>query len=86
MAKTNLQRNTSYYERMIEEAKKSSHAPHYGEVCTVLKDLAVLIVKFENKFPGILEECKKMLELEKPAMQKTEQSQPEMEEQGMERE
>ena len=39
MAKTFLQRNESYYERIIREAEKSPHAENYQKVSTALKKL-----------------------------------------------
>jgi hypothetical protein len=37
MAKEFLQRNVSYYDRLIKEAENSPHAPHYQNVSTQLK-------------------------------------------------
>ena len=42
MAKTNVQRNESYYDKIIKEAEKSSYAPHYKKVCAALKGLVQL--------------------------------------------
>lgn len=42
MAKTNVQRNASYYDRIIKEAEKSAHGPHYKKVCIALKGLIQL--------------------------------------------
>ena len=39
MTKTNLQRNASYYEKVIREAENSLLAPQYLAVCTALKEL-----------------------------------------------
>ena len=42
MAKTNVQRNASYYDKIIQEAEQSSRAPHYKKVCASLKGLVQL--------------------------------------------
>lgn len=42
MPKSNLQKKSSYYERIIEEAKNSPHAEHYKSVCTALEPLIAL--------------------------------------------
>ena len=48
MAKTLLQRNESYYERIIREAENSTHAPNYQNVCTQLKKLVEITGKLRN--------------------------------------
>ena len=48
MAKTYLDRNASYYERIIREAKNSPHAPNYQKVCIALKGL----VQISNQLKG----------------------------------
>ena len=48
MAKTFLQRNESYYDRLIREAEKSPHAPNYQKVCSALKEL----VEVTNQLKG----------------------------------
>ena len=48
MAKTNVQRNASYYDKIIKEAEKSVHAPHYQAVCTALKGLVQLTNQLNN--------------------------------------
>ena len=39
MAKTNLQRKQSYYNRIIKEGKKSRHSVKYQRICTALDAL-----------------------------------------------
>ena len=51
MAKTNLQRKISYYQRFLEEAKNSPHSKKYEDVCTALKNLIEL--SEEQKKPGV---------------------------------
>lgn len=48
MAKTNVQRNESYYDKIIKEAEKSSYAPHYKRVCAALKGLVQLTNRLNN--------------------------------------
>ena len=48
MPKTNLQRKTSYYERIIKEAKESLHAEHYKNVCTALEPLIALSTQLKE--------------------------------------
>ena len=48
MAKTFLQRNESYYERIIREAEKSPHAENYQKVSTALKKLVEITGKLRN--------------------------------------
>ena len=48
MAKTNVQRNASYYDKIIKEAEQSSHAPNYKKVCTALKGLVQLTNRLNN--------------------------------------
>ena len=50
MAKTNLQRKASYYDRVINEAKNSKHSQLYKGVCEVLEPLVAL--SNELKDPG----------------------------------
>ena len=48
MAKTFLQRNESYYERIIREAEKSPHAENYQKVSTALKKLVEITGKLRK--------------------------------------
>ena len=48
MAKTNVQRNASYYDKIIKEAEQSSHAPNYKKVCAALKGLVQLTNRLNN--------------------------------------
>lgn len=48
MMKTNLQRRASYWDRIIEEGKKSKYTPFYTAVCDSVADL----VKISNKLKG----------------------------------
>ena len=49
MAKTFLQRNVSYYDRLIKEAENSPYAQNYQKVCTALKALVETTNKLRDK-------------------------------------
>ena len=48
MAKTNLQRNTSLYEKIIKDAENSPHAKDYQDVCKKLKKLVEISKNLKN--------------------------------------
>ena len=48
MPKTTLQRQASYYERIIEESRKSPLTPKYKEICKTLKQLVDLSKKLND--------------------------------------
>ena len=48
MPKTNLQRQESYYERIIKESKKSPLTPQYQAICQALEPLVKLSKKLNN--------------------------------------
>ena len=49
MAKTFLQRNVSYYDRLIKEAENSPYAQNYQKVCNALKALVETTNKLRDK-------------------------------------
>ena len=49
MAKTFLQRNVSYYDRLIKEAENSPYAQNYQNVCNALKSLVKITNKLRDK-------------------------------------
>ena len=49
MAKTFLQRNVSYYDRLIKEAENSPYARNYQKVCNALKSLVEITNKLRDK-------------------------------------
>ena len=49
MAKTFLQRNVSYYDRLIKEAENSPYAHNYQKVCNALKSLVEITNKLRDK-------------------------------------
>ena len=49
MAKTFLQRNVSYYDRLIKEAENSPYAKNYQKVCNALKSLVEITNKLRDK-------------------------------------
>ena len=76
MAKTNIQRKLSYYERVIKEGQKSSHSQIYNDVGTALGKLVGLSKKLakpdvqmtaesyaelKNHYEEVRMECQKYL-------------------------
>ena len=56
MAKTFLQRNVSYYDRLIKEAENSPYAQNYQKVCNALKSLVEITNKLRDKNHKMSEE------------------------------
>ena len=48
MAKTNLQRKSSYYNRIIKDGKKSRHSVKYQRICTALDALVGIADKLKE--------------------------------------